>query len=219
MSELARQATAYVRPSPSGEQSGGVTRATGDVLMLCEAAGFGPLLVETVGVGQAETAVTNVVDMLLLLLEPGAGDELTGIKRGLIEWGDVVAVNKADGARAELARQTSAQFGTALGLLRGNQAQPPPILCVSALEGSGIAELWQALEGRYRELEASGQLQVRRSAQRRAELHQRLAGALMRRFLGEREAELAEVERQVAAGELLAGDAVRRLLQGGSPPT
>jgi LAO/AO transport system kinase len=216
MAELARQASAYVRPSPSGEQSGGVARATGDVLMLCEVAGFSPALVETVGVGQAETAVTNVVDLLLLLLEPGAGDELQGIKRGLFEWGDVIAVNKADGARAELARQTSIQFGSALAILRSQEAHPPPVLSVSALAGAGITELWQALTLRYRELELSGALEAKRSEQRRAELYQRLAAALMRQLLGDsrRATELAEVERQVMAGELLAGEAVRRLLQG-----
>lgn len=216
MAELARESSAYVRPSPSGEQSGGVARATGDVLMLCELAGYSPALVETVGVGQAELAVTNVVDLLLLLLEPGAGDELQGIKRGLFEWGDVIAVNKADGARAELARQTSAQFGSALAILRSQDAHPPPVLSVSALSGAGIAELWQALELRYRELERSGALEAKRSEQRRAELHQRLAAALMRQLLGDprRAPELAEAERQVMAGELLAGEAVRRLLQG-----
>lgn len=217
MSELARQPSAYVRPSPSGDQGGGVARATGDVLTLCEVAGFAPSLVETVGVGQAETAVTNIVDLLLLLLEPGAGDELQGIKRGLSEWGDVVVVNKADGTRAELARQTSLQFGSALSVLRSQDARPPPVSCVSALSGEGIAELWQTLENAYRALEASGELEARRNTQLRAELHRRLASALMRQFLRDpaRASRLAEVERQVLAGELLAGEAVRRLLQGG----
>jgi LAO/AO transport system kinase len=216
MAELAREPSAYVRPSPSGEQGGGVARATGDVLMLCEVAGFSPALVETVGVGQAETAVTNVVDLLLLLLEPGAGDELQGIKRGLFEWADVIAVNKADGERAELARHTSAQYGSALAILRSQEAHPPPVLSVSAVSGAGVAELWQALELRYRELEGSGALQAKRGEQRRAELHQRLAAALMRQLLRDprRAPALAEVERQVMAGELFAGEAVRRLLEG-----
>jgi GTPase len=214
MPGLAREAAAFVRPSPSGDQAGGIARATGDVLMLCEAAGFSPVLVETVGVGQGEIAVTSVVDLLLLLLEPGAGDELQGIKRGLSEWGDVVVVNKADGARAELARRTSAEFGAALGVLRASQGQAPRVLSVSALSGGGIEELWQVLSARYEELKTSGELPLRRLAQRKAELHQRLASALMRRFVGDvgHAERLAQAERDVMQGELLARDAIERLL-------
>jgi LAO/AO transport system kinase len=214
MPGLAREAAAFVRPSPSGDQAGGITRATGDVLMLCEAAGFSPALVETVGVGQGEIAVTSVVDLLVLLLEPGAGDELQGIKRGLSEWGDVVVVNKADGARAELARRTSAEFGAALGVLRASQGQAPRVLSVSALSGVGIEELWQVLRARYEELKTSGELPLRRQAQRKAELHQRLASALMRRFVGDagHAEQLAQAERDVMQGGLLARDAIERLL-------
>lgn len=215
MPGLAREAAAFVRPSPSGDQAGGITRATGDVLLLCEAAGFAPALVETVGVGQGEIAVTSVVDLLLLLLEPGAGDELQGIKRGLSEWGDVVVVNKADGARAELAQRTSAEFGAALGVLRASQGQAPRVLSVSALSGVGIEELWQVLRARHEELEASGELLLRRRAQRKAELHQRLASALMRRFVGDagHAEQLAQAEQDVMHGELLARDAIARLLR------
>jgi LAO/AO transport system kinase len=211
MTRLARSSGAFVRPSPSGDSSGGISRAAGDVLLLCEAAGFAPSLVETVGVGQAETAVTRVVDLLLLLLEPGAGDELQGIKRGLNEWADVVAVNKADGERAELARRTRAEFEGAFQLLRGPSA--PEVFCVSAREGSGLAELWQALEQRHLDLAASGELEERRRAQRKAELHQRLSLALMHEFTRDpaRRQALARAERDVMAGTLLAGAAVKAL--------
>jgi LAO/AO transport system kinase len=213
MTRLARSPEAFVRPSPSGDSGGGISRAAGDVLLLCEAAGFAPGLVETVGVGQAETAVTQVVDLLLLLLEPGAGDELQGIKRGLNEWADVVAVNKADGARAELARRTSAEFEAAFQLLRGPAA--PPVLCVSAREGSGIVELWQALERCHAGLAASGELDERRRTQRKAELYQRLSLALMQEFTRdpERKRALAQAERDVMDGTLLAGAAVRALTE------
>lgn len=213
MTRLARAAAAFVRPSPSGEGGGGVSRAAGDVLLLCELAGFGPSLVETVGVGQAEMAVTQVVDLLLLLLEPGAGDELQGIKRGLNEWADVVAVTKADGQRAELARSTSAEFAGAFQLLRG--ADAPGVCCVSAREGAGIAELWQRLEQRYLELQASGELEQRRRAQRKAELHQRLSLALMEGFTrnDERRQALAQAEGEVMAGRLPAGAAVKGLIE------
>ena len=212
MTRLARSPAAFVRPSPSGDAGGGVSRAAGDVLLLCESAGFEPSLVETVGVGQAEMAVTQVVDLLLLLLEPGAGDELQGIKRGLNEWADVVAVTKADGERAEQARRTSAEFSGAFQLLRGRDA--PDVCCVSAREGSGIAELWQRLERRHQQLLASGELEQRRRAQRKAELHQRLSLALMGAFArdpGRRQA-LAQAEAEVMAGRSLAGAAVRELI-------
>lgn len=215
MVELAREPAAYVRPSPSGDRGGGIAPATGDVLLLCEVAGFSPTLVETVGVGQAEAAVTTVVDVLLLLLEPGAGDALQGIKRGLNEWGDVMAVNKADGARAEVAERTRAEFESAFSLLRGGAGAAPPVLSVSAREGVGIDDLWRALDARYLELEASGELYLKRSAQRKAELHARLVGALMRQFSRDpaRAQRLADVEGQVMAGTLLPGDAVHQLLE------
>jgi LAO/AO transport system kinase len=214
MLELGRSLAAYVRPSPSGEENGGITRTTGDVLLVCEAAGYAPALVETVGVGQAESAVVSVVDLLLLLLEPGAGDELQGLKRGLSEWGDVIAVNKADGARLELARRTSAEFGAALGARRPGSAPAPEVHTVSALENVGIDVLWASIEARFAALAASGELDARRSTQRRAEFQRRLQQGLWRSFLGDRTraGKIAELERRVAAGELLAGDAVAELL-------
>jgi len=216
MTELARSPRAFVRPSPSGDATGGVSRAAGDVLAIAEAAGFGPAFVETVGVGQAELAVLDVVDLLLLLLEPGAGDELQGIKRGLNEWADVVAVTKADAGRAELARQTSAEFEAAFHLLRGGDA--PRVLSVSAHDGSGIAALWGALEERHRALAATGELERRRAEQRKGELHRRLSHALLRRFMQQpgRAAALERAEAQVASGSELAAEAVRQLLEG--PP-
>lgn len=214
MAELARSPRAFVRPSPSGDARGGISRAAGDVLTIAEAAGFSPSLVETVGVGQAELAVLEVVDLLLLLLEPGAGDELQGIKRGINEWADVVAVTKADTSRADLARRTSVEFAAAFQLLRGGDA--PRVIPVSALDGSGVAELWQALCNRQASLEASGELERRRVEQRKAELGRRLSRALLQRFTRDpaRAAALARAEQDVASGTLLAAEAVRQLLEG-----
>lgn len=214
MVELSRQASAYVRPSPSGDQTGGIARTTGDVLLLCDVAGYDPLIVETVGVGQAEAAVTGVADLLLLLLEPGAGDELQGLKRGLLEWGDVIAVNKTDGHRSDLAQRTVAEFTAAFSARRSTAAPPPSVLTLSALEGVGIDRLWTEVERRYTELCASGQLELRRQAQRRTELERRLRAELWRRFLddGERARLLAELGQQVARRELLAAEAVHQLV-------
>lgn len=216
MVNLARSPDAFVRPSPSGDAAGGISHAAGDVLLVCEAAGFAPGLVETVGVGQAELSVLRVIDLLVLLLEPGAGDELQGIKRGLNEWADVVAVTKADGERAELARRTSVEFRNAFQLLRGRGA--PRVLSVSAREGQGIAELWSAIDAVRAELAASGELERRRAAQRKAELHERLSRALFEAFLRDptRREALERLEAQVAAGALLAGEAVQRLIRGGA---
>lgn len=214
MPQLSRELGAYVRPSPSGDQGGGIAAATGDVLILCEAAGFEPCLVETVGVGQAETAITSVVDVLCVLLEPGAGDGLQGIKRGLHEWGDVLVVNKADAERAELAERTRLEYEGALGVLRGAE-RPPPVLSVSAAEGRGIDALWQALETCYRVLESSGELAERRRAGRELELKRRLSSALLQRFMAEGEGadKLARIQARVEAGELLPGEAVHQLLE------
>jgi LAO/AO transport system kinase len=211
MTQLARSSRAFVRPSPSGDASGGISRSADDVLFLCEAAGFSPSLVETVGAGQSETSVVQVVDLLLLLLEPGAGDELQGIKRGLNEWADVVAVTKTDGDRAELARRTRAEFEAAFQLLRGPAASR--VLCVSARDGSGIAELWQALVQCQRELETSGELFVRRRERRKAELYQRLSSALLQEFTRDptRREALERAEREVMAGTRLARSAVKAL--------
>jgi LAO/AO transport system kinase len=213
MTRLARAPEAFVRPSPSADGAGGVSRSAGDVLFLCEAAGFGPSLVETVGVGQAETGILQVVDVLLLLLEPGAGDELTGIKRGLNEWADVVAVNKADGERADQAQRTRALFEGAFQLLRGHEA--PLVMCVSARDGRGVEALWQALNERFDALRSSGELERRRASQRKAELHQRLSKALMREFTRDeqRRQALEQAEQKVAAGSQLPAEAVFELVE------
>lgn len=214
MLELGRQSAAFVRPSPSGDQGGGIARSTGDVLLLCDVAGYDPLLVETVGVGQAESAVTSVVDVLLLMLEPGAGDELQGLKRGLTEWGDVIAVNKTDGARAELAGRTATEFAAALSARRSTADPPPSVLTMSARDNVGVDRLWSEIERRYAELAGSGQLQLRRQAQRRAEFQRRLQGELWRSFLRDARAhDFEELQRRVAAGELPAAQAVQQLLQ------
>jgi LAO/AO transport system kinase len=214
MQELGRQNAAFVRPSPSGDQAGGIARSTGDVLILCDVAGYDPLFVETVGVGQAESAVTSVVDVLLLMLEPGAGDELQGLKRGLTEWGDVIAVNKSDGARAELAGRTATEFAAALSARRSTAGPPPSVLTLSARENVGVDRLWSELERRYAELAGSGQLELRRQAQRRAEVQRRLQGELWRAFLHDARArDFDQLQQRVAAGELPAATAIQQLLQ------
>ena len=152
MPELARHPAAFVRPSPTGGAYGGVARRTPEVIMLCEAAGFDPIVVETVGVGQSEAAVASMVDMLVLLVLPGGGDELQGIKRGIMELADLVLVNKADGALAESAAATASEYASAVGLLPARwRAWRASVRTCSALTGDGIETAWADMQ-RFREI-------------------------------------------------------------------
>jgi LAO/AO transport system kinase len=146
MEQLTRSPHAFVRPSPTGGTLGGVARRTREALLLCEAAGFDVVLVETVGVGQSEVKVAAMVDLFLVLVAPGGGDELQGLKRGIMELADLVVVNKADGALAETAAHTAADYGAALHLVRPRlQGWTPRVLTCSALTGTGIPEVWDAV--------------------------------------------------------------------------
>jgi LAO/AO transport system kinase len=147
MEQLTRSPLAFVRPSPTGGTLGGVARRTREALLLCEAAGFDTVLVETVGVGQSEVAVAAMVDMFLVLVAPAGGDELQGLKRGIMELADLVVVNKADGDLAATAAHTAADYAAALHLVRPRIAGwDPRVLTCSALLGTGIAEVWAAVE-------------------------------------------------------------------------
>src|SRR5579862_944881 len=147
MADLARAPSAFIRPSSSGKQSGGVARRTREAILVCEAAGFDTVLVETVGAGQSETAVADMVDMFLLILPPAAGDELQGIKRGVIELADLVLVNKADGALLDHATRAAADYANALRLIRPSVREwQAAARAVSALTGSGIDAVWDDVE-------------------------------------------------------------------------
>ncbi|QGG95837.1 methylmalonyl Co-A mutase-associated GTPase MeaB [Actinomarinicola tropica] len=166
MVELGREPDAYIRPSPAGETLGGVARRTREALLLCEAAGFDVVLVETVGVGQSETAVAELVDVFTLLVAPGGGDDLQGIKRGIMELADVVVVNKADGDLEQTAGRTAADYRNALGLMRPRVAGiEPKVLTASALKGHGIDETWAALCHVHDQLSGSGALDDLRRGQ------------------------------------------------------
>jgi LAO/AO transport system kinase len=147
MELLSRSPDAFVRPSPTRGSLGGVARRTREALLLCEAAGFDVVLVETVGVGQSEVKVAAMVDLFMVLVAPGAGDELQGLKRGIMELADIVVVNKADGDLAAAAKVTAADYTSALHLVRPRTAAwTPRVLECSALQGTGIDEVWQAVE-------------------------------------------------------------------------
>ena len=169
MERLSQHEAAYIRPSPSGGSLGGVAQRTREALLVCEAAGFDVVLIETVGIGQSEVSVASMVDFFLVLIQPGAGDELQGIKKGVLELADALVVNKADGDQEAVAARSRAQHAQAVALLRpGSEHWQPRVLTASAHTGRGIAELWDTVEAQRQALEASGERQGRRCQQARA---------------------------------------------------
>ena len=215
MEELSRDPRAFIRPSPTGGTLGGVARRTREAMLVCEAAGFDVVIVETVGVGQSETAVAEMVDIFLLMLLPGGGDELQGIKKGIVELADAVIVNKADGDLKPAAERAAAEYYAALGLLRAaNQDWRPPVLKCSALMDEGIGAVWQTVETHREVMEASGARMAKRAAQAGAWMWAEIADGLMRRFKGNPEVarELAGLERQVRSGKTTPTAAARRLV-------
>ena len=163
MARLSRESLAYIRPSPSSGTLGGVARKTRETLLLCEAAGFDVVLVETVGVGQSETVVADMVDFYLVLMLAGAGDELQGIKRGILEIADMLAINKADGDNAIRAERARSEYRAALHLMR--PGAEPEITTCSALENTGIERVWSSIAKRLEAQRASGELEKRRRVQ------------------------------------------------------
>lgn len=166
MELLSRRPEAYIRPSPAGKTLGGVTRRSREALLLCEAAGFDVVIVETVGVGQSETRVADMTDMFVLLQLPGGGDELQGIKRGIMELADLILINKADDELQALADRSAAEYRNALRLLHPRSLNwKVEVKTCSARDGVGIAEAWKVVLKHQNVLKASGQLMARRSAQ------------------------------------------------------
>ena len=214
MERLARDPCAFVRPSPSGAARGGVARRTPETIRIVEAAGFDVTIVETVGVGQSEAAVASMTDVFVLLLAPGAGDELQGIKRGIVELAHLVLVNKADGGLAGAAGRTAAEYRNAFRLLAGSDAGwRVEVRTCSALTGAGIAEAWSSIE-RYRDwYEATGARSRRRSEQARAWLWSEITDSV-RAAVEAREdlRRLVEsLEGDVAVGRIPAATAAQRV--------
>ncbi len=212
MARLAVDPAAYVRPSPTAGTLGGVTKATREAMVVVEAAGYDVVIVETVGVGQSETAVADMVDTFLLLALARTGDQLQGIKKGVLELADVIAVNKADGPHAADARHAAKELSGALRLLRG--AVHPPVLTCSAHEGTGLDEVWAAVAGHRQELAGSGELAERRRRQQVDWMWAMVrAGVLDRLRTAPAVASLAPaVEQEVLAGTLTPALAAERLL-------
>ncbi|MBL6697638.1 MAG: methylmalonyl Co-A mutase-associated GTPase MeaB [Luminiphilus sp.] len=165
METLSRSESAFIRPSPAGKALGGVAFKTRESLMLCEAAGFDVVLVETVGVGQSEHQVAGMVDFFLLLMLPGGGDELQGIKKGILELADAIVVNKADGASEALARTTQQHYRGAMSLLSHDGFWEPRVMTCSALHGVGISEVWETITDFAEEARVNGAFEKARAGQ------------------------------------------------------
>ncbi|XP_042557770.1 methylmalonic aciduria type A protein, mitochondrial isoform X2 [Dipodomys spectabilis] len=168
MVELSKDLNAYIRPSPTRGTLGGVTRTTNEAILLCEGGGYDIILIETVGVGQSEFAVADMVDMFVLLLPPAGGDELQGIKRGIVEMADLVAVTKSDGDFVVPARRIQAEYVSALKLLRKrSEVWSPQVVRISAKTGEGIAEMWDKMRDFHNVMLASGELTAKRRRQQK----------------------------------------------------
>ncbi len=217
MERLSRERNAFIRPSPAQSQLGGVARRTREAIDLCEAAGFDVVLIETVGVGQSETMVAEMCDLFLLLLAPAGGDELQGVKRGIMEMADILLVNKADGELKRQAVRTCADYSGALRLLRKRPQDPqgfPKAMTVSAIERNGLDAAWSEMTALADWRRENGHFDARRAEQARFWFEAEVRDGLLARLRepGPKKA-MAELAAEVAAGNLSPGLAARQMLE------
>jgi GTPase len=216
MARLAASDQAYIRPSPSSGTLGGVAAKTREAMLLCEAAGFDVILVETVGIGQSETAVADMTDFFLALMLPGAGDELQGIKKGLVELADMIAINKADGDNLKRAQHAAADYRSALHILSPRSEHwHPPVETYSALTGDGIAKLWQKILDHRTAMNASGDFAARRRDQQVKWMWSMLEQRMLARLRADASTRVRvkKVEADVADGRLTPAVAAERILE------
>jgi LAO/AO transport system kinase len=215
MELLSRRPEAYIRPSPSGNTLGGVTRRSREALLLCEAAGFDVIIVETVGVGQSETRVADMTDTFMLLLLPGGGDELQGIKRGIMELADLILINKADDDLQSLAGRSAAEYRAALRLLHPRSADwKVEVQTCSARDGTGIGEAWESVLRHRQVLESTGEFERRRAAQARGWMWSEVHDSLITALQGDPEVRqrIPELEAAASDGRIPPTTAARQLL-------
>jgi LAO/AO transport system kinase len=216
MARLSASNDAFIRPSPSSGTLGGVAAKTREAMLLCEAAGFDVVLVETVGIGQSETAVCDMTDFFLALMLPGGGDELQGIKKGLVELADMIAINKADGDNLKRANVTAADYRGALHILAPRSEHwHPPVVTYSALAGTGIAELWQKVLDHRKAMIASGEFAARRRGQQVKWMWSMLEQRMLARLRSEASvrARVRTIEAKVADGHLAPALAAQQILE------
>ncbi len=217
MEKLGREPNAFIRPSPAGGSLGGVARKTREAIMLCEAAGYDVIIVETVGVGQSETTVRSMVDCFMVLMIAGAGDEMQGIKKGVIELADMLVINKADGDNRIRCMATLAEMKRVLPYLHSaTVGWKTPALLASALEGQGIGEVWRVTEQFFKTLQATGELNIRRREQAIEWMHALIEESLKSQFYQREDvrARLDRVEHRVASGRIPPLAAALALIEG-----
>jgi LAO/AO transport system kinase len=222
MAKLAVHPDAYIRPSPTSGTLGGVAKATRETVVLAEAAGFDVVLVETVGVGQSEVAVANMVDTFVFLTLARTGDQLQGIKKGVLELADIIVVNKADGAHAIEAKAAARELSSAIRLIHPHETLwRPPVLTMSAMQGTGLRELWETVLRHRDVLTAAGEFEARRRVQQVDWTWSMVRDAVLDRVLNHSavRAQRAEIERQVRAGELTPALAAQRILEAAEQST
>ena len=205
---------AYIRPSPASGTLGGVAAKTREAMLLCEAAGFDVMLVETVGIGQSETAVSDMTDFFLALMLPGAGDELQGIKKGIVELADMIAINKADGDNIKRANVAAAEYRSALHILKPrSQHWNPPVLTYSALTGKGIDTLWQKILDHRKAMSASGEFAARRKEQQVKWMWSMLEQRMMARLRSDSaiRAKVRKIESEVADSRITPARAAEQI--------
>jgi len=215
MEELAGFPEVYIRPSPSGGTLGGVARKTREAIILCEAAGFDTIFVETVGVGQSETTVHSMVDFFLLLMLARSGDELQGIKRGIIEMADAIVINKSDGSNVDYARRAQLDFTNALHLFPPDPSGwVPQVLACSSIENTGIAEIWDLIEEFRERCTVNGTLSEKRNKQRQYWLHETIREGIYDQVFKNREMsdELKRFEERINRGEMTSFAAASAIL-------
>lgn len=216
MQNLSVEPNAFIRPSPTSGTLGGVTKKTRETMALCEAAGFDVILVETVGVGQSETAVSEMVDFFLCLMLPGAGDELQGLKKGILEIADMIAVNKADGDNEMIAKQAASEYRAALHILTPQSPNwSPPVMTISGLTGQGVSDLWEMVMKHHTALSASGELVERRRSQAVKWMHDMVENKLLAGLRKSVEVVklVEDCERDVRAGQLTASLGAQRIYE------
>jgi LAO/AO transport system kinase len=214
MEELSREERVFIRPSPSGGALGGVAQKTRESLLLCEAAGYDVVIIETVGVGQSEYQVAGMVDFFMLLMLPGGGDELQGIKKGIVELAHALVINKADGDAERLAKVAQSQYQSALGLLRVDSHWQTRVVRCSALERQGLEGVWEMIEEFVDSVTESGEFAAARARQSRDWMRQLVQAMLLRRLSENRavQRELPELEAAVEAQQTTPYAAARRVL-------
>jgi len=215
MNELAQHPHAFIRPSPSSGILGGVARKTRETMLICEAAGYDVVIVETVGVGQSETMVASMVDLFLLLMLPNAGDELQGIKKGVLELADLVVVNKSDGEQETLAKTAQSEYRKALHLLPSSKnSWTPQILRCSALEKRGIDKIWDSVKSFRKALQNSGEWEKQRRTQTGKWMWSLVEEGLLTNFRNHPnlQKQIPVLEKEVESGNMLPTTAARKLL-------